>query len=115
MGKYICKECGGTFDYPDSVTERHPCGDGFVTEEFGYCPLCGGSDWETAHACARCGALMPDSQALYRLCAACEAEADAALVHFYDGLSGEERTYLDDHRLGGWMSGAVKEIQEGKA
>lgn len=114
MGKYICKECGETFDYPDSVTERRPCGDGFALEEFGICPSCGSGDWETAYACACCGALMPDSQALYHLCAGCEETADTALVNFYDGLSEQERNYLDDYRLGGWLADAVRYIQEEK-
>ena len=111
MSKFICNECKETFDYPNSYVEGHPYGDTYVTEEFGCCPACGGSDFETAKECEVCGELIPSSL-MYDLCAECEEKADATLGEFYWGLTKAEREYLDDHRCGGWLKVAMEEIDK---
>ena len=109
--KFICNECGDTFDYPNSVIERHPYGDTFATEEFGTCPACGGSDFETAKECEVCGAPVAVSE-LYDLCAKCEKIADGILAGFIVGLEPAVRKYLDDFRCGGWLNVALEEIEK---
>lgn len=111
MNKYICIECGETFDFPNTYQERHPYGDTFVSEEFGCCPTCGSADFETAKPCSICGEPIPASS-LYGLCDVCEAVADQSLAEFIVGLDPAARHYLDDHRCGGWLKTALEEIDK---
>lgn len=91
---YICKECGEVFPEPNIKTEYHPAGDGFVREDFGYCPSCGSSGWEEARYCNLCGEVVPDSDYGFHICGKCERDALDKLRDFVAGLTREERAYL---------------------
>lgn len=91
---YICKECGGTFDEPNVIPEFHPAGDGFVREDFGYCPYCGSSAWEQAYPCLKCGEAVADSDYFFHLCRRCETEAKRGLQDYFDTLTKEELDFL---------------------
>ncbi len=54
MFMFICLDCGNVFDEPNTYIEHHPYGDGYVNEEFGYCPHCNG-DYAEAVQCEQCG------------------------------------------------------------
>lgn len=92
---YICKDCGVLFEAPDEIPEFHPAGDGFVRENFGYCPNCGSSHFETAYPCQRCGVLVADSDYLFHLCKTCEDETLSGLQEYLDGLDDNQLDYLN--------------------
>ena len=92
---YLCKECGGTIDEPNVIPEFHPAGDGFVREDFGYCPHCGCAEFETAYPCQRCWEPVADSDYLFHLCKACENEALSGLQEYLDGLDDNQLDYLN--------------------
>ena len=60
MSKYICHNCGETFDEPRGYTERHGLEHG-PYETLTCCPVCGG-DYEEAAECEVCGCVLPLSE-----------------------------------------------------
>lgn len=79
MDRYICTDCGRTFDEPHEYEERH----GFTHgpyEKLSCCPYCGGG-YEEAVECHDCGEPIPKSEAVlaeedYYLCENCAEERE---------------------------------------
>lgn len=59
--KYICTDCGATFDEPHEYEERH----GFTHgpfEKWSVCPYCGNPRYEESVICDRCGKTVARSE-----------------------------------------------------
>ena len=109
--KYICKECGATFDYPNEVPHVEWHGGVKEVLTLGYCPECNGEDWETAATCKDCGKQYPSSIDLYHICPECEKDARGKLLEFNQNLSASQREFISDHYLGGWLIGGAEEAE----
>lgn len=94
MSKYICRNCGETFDEPLTYVERHGLEHG-PYETMTCCPVCGG-DYEEASECEMCGCVLPLSEVCLsedldgrdlQVCSACAdelAEQHAEVEALYD-------------------------------
>lgn len=55
-----CNDCGGIFDEPMKVRERHIEVEGYAYETFVICPYCGSGGIEETAACIICGEEQDD-------------------------------------------------------
>ena len=88
---YICKDCGIEFQTPQRILTRY-CPEPIY--EIAVCPRCGGSDYERAYTCQKCGAAIPESQDAFHLCQACEAKAAKKFQSHLNTYTQEELDFL---------------------
>lgn len=71
---YICNNCHGTFEDPDSYAEHQPYGAGYALEDISVCPYCGDTDFTEAHQCGCCGEYF--EELADGICKGCEEYAE---------------------------------------
>lgn len=66
---YICSECEGVFEEPETYEEHHPYGMGTASETWYVCPYCQSTNYDEAKECTRCGEYVAELE--NGLCDAC--------------------------------------------
>jgi len=90
MSKWICNDCGATFDEP----KLHY----FDGEPFGRCPDCDSEDYEEARTCEVCGDEFPETDTAgcdHCVCSSCRSKHD----HDLPLLIRAGRGYTYDYEL----------------
>lgn len=91
---YVCDQCGGVFDGPYHITERH----GFLEPPFEQIPVspCCEADFSNGAECAECGRIVSEDNIEYGLCGSCRAEVKTVFKDFVSRFSADELLVLDD-------------------